>query len=88
MRSWKDLDSSSVSNSKHEKQSAELENQQLINQASDYMNSKQWPGKVAIVLLKGEELAQYNLWMEYLDALEAVDTSGAQDINWPESPET
>ncbi|AHG09331.1 hypothetical protein ECRM12581_13100 [Escherichia coli O145:H28 str. RM12581] len=29
---------------------------------------------------KGEELAQYNLWLDYLDALELVDTSSAPDI--------
>ena len=60
----------------HEEQiaAAEQEKQQLINQANDYMNSKQWPGKAAIGRLKGEELAQYNLWLDYLDALELVDT--------------
>ncbi|EFT5605165.1 tail fiber assembly protein [Escherichia coli] len=65
---------------------AELEKQQLINQANDYMNSKQWPGKAAIGRLKGEELAQYNLWLDYLDALELVDTSSAPDIEWPTPP--
>ncbi|MHA5280092.1 tail fiber assembly protein [Escherichia coli] len=72
----------------HEEQiaAAELEKQQLINQANDYMNSKQWPGKAAIGRLKGDELAQYNLWLDYLDALELVDTSGAPDIEWPTPP--
>lgn len=56
----------------------------LINEATEYINSKQWPGKAAIGRLKGDELAQYNLWLDYLDALEAVDTSSSLDINWPE----
>ncbi|WP_137487014.1 tail fiber assembly protein, partial [Escherichia coli] len=30
--------------------------------------------------LKGEELAQYNLWRDYQDALELVDTSSAPAI--------
>ena len=64
----------------------ESERQQLINQANEYMNSKQWPGKAAIGRLKGEELAQYNLWLDYLDALELVDTSSAPDIEWPTPP--
>lgn len=51
------------------------------------MNAKQWPGKAAIGRLKGDELAQYNLWLDYLDALEAVETSRAPDINWPVPPE-
>ncbi|MDT7073624.1 tail fiber assembly protein [Citrobacter amalonaticus] len=66
---------------------AEQKKQCLIDQANDYMNSKQWPGKAAIGRLTGDELAQYNLWLDYLDALEAVDTSSAPDINWPVPPE-
>ncbi|EBX3333060.1 tail fiber assembly protein [Salmonella enterica subsp. enterica serovar Kirkee] len=59
----------------------------LIDQANTYMNSKQWPGKAAIGRLNDVEKAQYNLWLDYLDALEAVDTSSAPEINWPDSPE-
>ncbi|WP_174715454.1 tail fiber assembly protein [Escherichia coli] len=66
--------------------SAETKKQQLINQANDYMNSRQWVGKAAIGRLKGEGLAQYNLWLDYLDALELVDTSSAPDIEWPTPP--
>ena len=72
----------------HEEQiaAAELKKQQLINQSNEYMNTKQWPGKAAIGRLKGEELAQYNLWLDYLDALELVDTSSAPEIEWPTPP--
>ncbi|EHQ5378620.1 tail fiber assembly protein [Escherichia coli] len=66
--------------------SAETKKQQLINQTNDYMNSRQWVGKAAIGRLKGEELVQYNLWLDYLDALELVDTSSAPDIEWPTPP--
>lgn len=66
---------------------AESKRQQLINEANTCINNKQWPGKAAIGRLKGEELSQYNLWLDYLDALEAVDTSSAPDINWPVPPE-
>ncbi|WP_338261027.1 tail fiber assembly protein, partial [Escherichia coli] len=65
---------------------AESERQLLINHANEYMNSRQWSGKAAIGRLKGDELAQYNLWLDYLDALELVDTSGAPDIEWPTPP--
>lgn len=65
---------------------AEREKQQRIDAANDFMNSKQWPGKAVIGRLKGDELAQYILWLDYLDALEAVDTSSAQDIEWPTPP--
>ncbi|MFO6426417.1 tail fiber assembly protein [Escherichia coli] len=72
----------------HEEQiaAAELKKQQFINQVNEYINSKQWPGKAAIGRLKGEELVQYNLWLDYLDALELVDTSSAPDIEWPTPP--
>lgn len=63
---------------------AENKKRLLINEATEYINSKQWPGKAAIGRLKGDELAQYNLWLDYLDALEAVGTSSSFDINWPE----
>ncbi|MDQ4613506.1 tail fiber assembly protein, partial [Escherichia coli] len=65
---------------------AELKKGKLINEANEHMNSRQWPGKAAIGRLKSEELAQYNLWLDYLDALELVDTSSAPDIEWPTSP--
>lgn len=65
---------------------AEAEKQKLIDQANTYMNGKQWPGKAAIGRLKGEELAQYNLWLDYFDELEAVDISTAPNIIWPERP--
>ncbi|EGT4267291.1 tail fiber assembly protein [Cronobacter sakazakii] len=73
----------------HEEQiaAAELQKQRLINQANEYMNSKQWPGKAAMGRLKDAEKAQYNMWLDYLDALEAVDTFSASDINWPVPPE-
>ncbi|MEE7305286.1 tail fiber assembly protein, partial [Escherichia coli O18:H14] len=45
-----------------------------------------WSHYPAIGRLKGEELAQYNLWLDYLDTLELVDTSGAPDIEWPTPP--
>lgn len=66
--------------------SADAIKMQLVASANDFMNSRQWPGKAAIGRLKGEELQQYSLWLDYLDALEAVDTSSALDINWPVSP--
>lgn len=65
---------------------AESERLRRIDAANDFMNRKQWIGKAAIGRLKGEELAQYNLWLDYLDALELVDTSSAPDIEWPTPP--
>lgn len=57
-----------------------------IEQTNEFMNSKQWPGKAAIGRLKGDELASYNLWLDYLDALEGIKTCSAPNIVWPEPP--
>lgn len=68
-------------------EAAEAEKQSRIDQANEFMNSKQWPGKAAIGRLKSAELSLYNLWLDYLDALEATDTSNAPNIVWPIPPE-
>ncbi|MDA8478503.1 tail fiber assembly protein [Citrobacter sp. Awk 4] len=66
---------------------AEFDKQRRINEANSYMNERQWPGKAAIGRLKEDDLKRYNLWLDYLDALEAVDTSEPQKIIWPATPE-
>lgn len=66
---------------------AEAKRSNLISVANAYMSDRQWPGKAAIGRLKGGELAQYGLWLDYLDALYAVDASAAPDIEWPTQPE-
>lgn len=66
---------------------AEADKQLRIEQANEFMNSRQWPGKAAIGRLKDDELVQYHLWLDYLDALEALETSSAPDIVWPTPPE-
>ncbi|KNC89875.1 tail fiber assembly protein [Trabulsiella odontotermitis] len=68
-------------------QEASIKKEELIQAANAFINNKQWPGKAAIGRLTGDELAQYNLWLDYLDALEAIDTSSAPAINWPVPPE-
>lgn len=65
---------------------AEAEKQRLIDEVNAHMNSKQWPGKAAIGRLKGVDLEQYGIWLDYLDALEAVDISSGPDINFPTPP--
>ncbi|UVV93662.1 tail fiber assembly protein [Citrobacter freundii] len=43
--------------------------------------------KLALGRIKDDEKALLNAWLDYLDALEVVDTSTAPDIDWPEPPE-
>lgn len=65
---------------------AAQEKQQRIGAANAYINSKQWPSKLALGRLSDIDKAQFNAWLDYLDALEAVDTSTAPDITWPTPP--
>ncbi|EKS6745954.1 tail fiber assembly protein [Enterobacter kobei] len=66
---------------------AEAKKKSLIAAANDYMDNRQWPGKAALGRLTDAEKEQYNLWLDYLDGLEAVDTTSASVINWPAAPE-
>lgn len=66
---------------------AKYQKEALIEQANNYISDKQWAGKAVLGRLTESEKEQYNLWLDYLDALEAVDTSSAPSINWPVSPE-
>lgn len=66
---------------------ANAEKMRLIGLANANINIKQWPGKAAIGRLKGDELAQYNLWLDYLDALDKVDSSTSPNIDWPVPPQ-
>lgn len=65
---------------------ADLQQQNLISLANEFMNSKQWPGKAAIGRIKGDELLQYNLWLDYLDSVAAIDVNDAPEISWPIVP--
>lgn len=66
--------------------SARIELQRRIDAANAYMNGKQWPGKAALGRLKGDELASYNEWLDYLDALNEVKTVSTTQIDWPKEP--
>lgn len=66
---------------------AETERQQRISAANAYINGQQWPSKLALGRMTAAEKTQFNLWLDYLDALAAVDTAAAPDLAWPEKPE-
>lgn len=66
---------------------AERQKQILIDQANAFMNARQWPGKAVLGRLKGDDLTQYNNWLDYLDALESVEVTHAPEIIWPATPD-
>ena len=65
---------------------AENKKNELIDSANEFINRNQWPGKAALGRLKDEQLGQYNIWLDYLDALMSLDTSTVPDVNWPQEP--
>ncbi|MES3337053.1 tail fiber assembly protein [Enterobacter kobei] len=42
---------------------------------------------MALGRLSDADKQSFNEWLDYLDALGAVDISAAPDVNWPSSPE-
>ncbi|WP_017382226.1 tail fiber assembly protein [Enterobacter hormaechei] len=66
---------------------AETVKQGLIEQANEFINSQQWPSKLALGRLSDSDKAEFNLWLDYLDAVNSVDTSAAPDIKLPTSPD-
>ena len=68
-------------------QKAEILKQTLISDANNYIDSNQWPSKLALGRLSDADKQSFNEWLDYLDALGAVDISAAPDVNWPSSPE-
>lgn len=57
-----------------------------IKVANMYINERQWPSKLALGRLSVGDKINFELWLDYLDALEIVDISNAPDINWPMPP--
>ncbi|PSN05834.1 tail fiber assembly protein [Siccibacter turicensis] len=65
---------------------AEQTKSSLRSYANGFINEQQWPSRLALGRLSEEEKTAFNAWLDYLDALEAVDTSSAPEISWPAQP--
>lgn len=63
---------------------AEAKKQALI--AEVHTETEMLRTKLALGRIKEDEKAQLNAWLDYLDLLEAADTSTAPDIDWPVKP--
>ncbi|HCM64376.1 MAG TPA: tail fiber assembly protein [Morganella sp. (in: Bacteria)] len=64
---------------------AEAKKQTLIAEVNDETQMLQT--KLSLKRIKPAELELLNAWLDYLDLLEAVDTSTAPDIDWPQKPQ-
>lgn len=64
---------------------AEARKQALITEVNTETQMLQT--KLALGRIKDDEKARLNAWLDYLDELEAVDTTTAPDIDWPQKPQ-
>ncbi len=58
-----------------------------IDEAVTYINRKQWSGKASLGRLDEIEQALYGEWLDYIDALNEVDTDSDSEMVLPEPPE-
>lgn len=64
---------------------AEAQKQYLIAEVN--AETQMLQTKLALGRIKEDEKVLLNAWLDYLDLLEAVDTSLAPDIDWPQKPQ-
>ncbi|AWH88012.1 tail fiber assembly protein [Limnobaculum parvum] len=65
---------------------AENKRKYLIIEANDVINKNNWPSKLILKRLLEVEKISFNEWLDYIDALNAIDTSTAPNITWPIVP--
>ena len=65
---------------------AETKRKYLLDEANEFINQQQWPSKLMLGRLFEDEKKNFNRWLDYIDALNAVDTSKPSIIIWPEKP--
>ncbi|MDY0971390.1 tail fiber assembly protein [Siccibacter turicensis] len=56
----------------------------LLSMAGSKINI--WQAKLIMGRLSDDEKAKLSAWLDYIDALEAMDTSETGSINWPDLP--
>ncbi|MGL5005808.1 MAG: tail fiber assembly protein [Plesiomonas sp.] len=64
---------------------AEIKKSRLIQYAMSAISFLQT--KLQLNRITDDEKNQLNLWIDYIDAINAVDTSTAPDIKWPTPPD-
>lgn len=64
---------------------AEQRKTRLLEMAQDTISI--WQTKLLLGRISDADKASLNAWLDYIDALTAIDTSLAPDINWPVKPE-
>lgn len=66
-------------------ESAEQQKAALLVEAQTTISL--WQTELQLGIISDDDKASLIAWMNYIKAVQAVDTSAAPDINWPEKPE-
>ncbi|MGG8168625.1 tail fiber assembly protein [Klebsiella aerogenes] len=64
---------------------AEQQKQALLSEAQQQITG--WQTELQLGIISDDDKARLISWMNYIKAVQAVDTSKAPDISWPERPE-
>lgn len=64
---------------------AERQKQALLTEAQQQIAG--WQTELQLGIISDEDKASLIIWMNYIKAVQAVDTSKAPDITWPDKPE-
>lgn len=72
-------------NKKQSVEQAESKKQSLITEANQ--KTQLWQTQLMLGIITDEDKASLTAWMLYVQKVQAVDTSTAPDIIWPEKPE-
>ncbi|MEQ0244315.1 tail fiber assembly protein [Klebsiella sp. CN_Kp084] len=64
---------------------AEQQKQALLSEARQQITG--WQTELQLGIISDDDKARLISWMNYIKAVQAVDTSKAPDISWPELPE-
>lgn len=59
----------------------------LIDAANAHIADRQWPSRLALGRLSADEKVLFNQWLDYLDALNALDVTADPDAPFPVQPE-
>ncbi|UFH69779.1 tail fiber assembly protein [Morganella morganii] len=65
----------------------QVESQKQLLITEVHTETEMLRAKLALKRIKPDEEALLNTWLDYLELLEAVDTSLAPDIDWPQKPQ-
>jgi hypothetical protein len=66
---------------------AEAEKQKTTLISSANSTTQAWQTQLLLGIISDDDKSRLTGWMKYIQAVQAIDTSNAPDISWPDKPE-